>query len=507
MLIDPISIHYSNAVAHTVVTNPTQIRFIHAWRDLLVSVGWTEVQGIRAKGSITFPLGAPITRGVTVLPKTVIGCNAFPGFLAIGDQSFTLYDPFTEIPASLVTCEMVEMGLTFGATLQNVTDAITATTPWDAVLVVNSTVSFTINLTAKIGGPDFNYVNILASGFASGIERTSGGGYRLESAPGAAVYQCAVTDADTAGAIDNYLAGNLLFDFTLNGQHMRYQLLDASQGTRGFMGQLGVGGVGEYTIIANPYGFAVFDQPRNVTTRQFRAVSIFAMAPYFPGSEVPPTEQFVDAYAVFIVGPNQIGGPSSWNNPYMAPSSMCLDGSPFTAGGYSPCARLLAYRSPGPPLRTPKNVPLTTGCYVMFGSSVASIGWVVGKLWDCALVSDTLTAGAIIDGRKFLVLGGSDGSGGLTQCTLLMACGEEYTDIPAPPLPPPPPLAAPKTGTVNLFGDGVTWLSGDVFTADMEGKPITIGGESYVVLAFVDSTHLTLTQAKTIAAGATYSAP
>jgi len=168
----------------------------------------------------------------------------------------------------------------------------------------------------------------------------------------------------------------------------------------------------------------------------------------------------------------------------------------------------VAYRSPGPPLLTPKNVPITIGCYVMFGSSMTSNGWIVGKLWDCALVSDFVDTGAIINDRKFLVLGGSDGSGGLTQCTLLMACGEEFADEPLVPLPPPPPpVGTAKTGTVNLFGDGVTWLTGDLFTAYMEGHSITIGGESYLVLAFIDSTHLTLTQAKTIASGATYSAP
>jgi hypothetical protein len=330
----------------------------------------------------------------------------------------------------------------------------------------------------------------------------------LESAPGASIYRVKVTNADSGGAIDNYLAGNLLFDFALNGHHFTMQLLDGQQGTKGFMGELGVGGVGQYTIIANPHGFAIFDAPRDTTHHQFRTISLFAMAPYIPGTEVPPTEHFVDAYAVIVIGPNQIGGSPSWNDPYMGATVMCLDGAPFTSYGFNASARLLAYRSPGPPLLTPKNVPITIGCYVMFGSSMTSNGWIVGKLWDCALVSDFVDTGAIINDRKFLVLGGSDGSGGLTQCTLLMACGEEFADEPLVPLPPPPPpVGTAKAGTVNLFGDGVTWLSGDLFTTDMEGHSITIGGESYVVLAFIDSTHLTLTQAKTIASGAAYSAP
>lgn len=507
MLIDTLSVHYSGSVANTTITNPTTRRFIHAWRGLLTSVGWTEIAGLFATGSVTFPLGAPISAGATVLPKAVVGCNAYPGFVAIGDYAFTLYDPYTETPATVTACAMVEMGLTYSQTLQNVADAITATTPWDAVLTSNSSVSFTINLTAKTAGPDWNYIDIRSSGFASGAGRTSGGGYLLESSGdnGAAVYQCAVTNANDGGAMDNYLAGNLLFDFTLNGQHMRYQLLDASQGTKGFMGSLGVGAVDAYTIIANPYGFAVFDQPRNVTTHQFRAISLFAMAPYFPGSEVPPPEVFVNAYAVFIIGPNQIGGPPSWNNPYMAPSVMCLDGTPFTASRFNASARLLAYRSPTYPLLTPHNVPIEIGAYVQFGDTISSDGWVVGKLWDCALVSDHVATGAIIQGKQFLTLGYSNGASGYTVCTLLMASGTAI--IPEPDVAPPPPPPPSKSGMVNLFGDGVTRLTGDAFTTDMVGHSITIAGESYLVLSFTDADHITLTTAKTIASGATYTAP
>ena len=146
---------------------------------------------------------------------------------------------------------------------------------------------------------------------------------------------------------------------------------------------------------------------------------------------------------------------------------------------------------------------------MLFGNTITSDGWIDGKLFDCALVSDYVATGAIIDDRKFLAIGSVDGSGHTTKCTFLMACGEEFADTPETPLPPPPPptTSPPKAGTVNLFGDGVTWVSGDVFTSDMEGHSITIGGDSYIVLAFIDSTHLTLDKAKTIASGTAYTTP
>ncbi len=85
MLIDPIAIHYSGAVAHTIVESPDQAKFINRFKRLLVSVGWTLISSIPATATVGFPLGTPITDGVSVFPLTPIGPNAFPGFLSVGD--------------------------------------------------------------------------------------------------------------------------------------------------------------------------------------------------------------------------------------------------------------------------------------------------------------------------------------------------------------------------------------------------------------------------------------
>ncbi len=514
MLIDPIAIHYSGAVAHTIVESPDQAKFINRFKRLLVSVGWTLISSIPATATVGFPLGTPITDGVSVFPLTPIGPNAFPGFLSVGDVWFTAYDPFKQTPVpGLDGGLFFELDTTFAGTLTNLVNAITSGTTFNASLITISSVSYQILLEAKVGGPDFNFVMMQSAfgGFLAGPARSSGGGYELESSgdEGAAVYRVTAKNADPNGAGVNYLGGNLLFDFNLNGSHFGAQILDATQGTLGFMGELGVGAVAQYTLIANGHGFAIFDEPHDTTTHQFRSISLFAMAPYFPGSEVPPTEHFTSAYAVFVVSPNQIGGSPSWNNQYMASTVMCLDGAPFTRSGWNASARLLAYRSPSTDgLLTPSDVPITIGCYVMFGNTITSDGWIVGKLFDCALVSDYVATGAIIDDRKFLAIG-SVSDAAMTKCTFLMACGEEFADVPPVPLPPPPPPtpSPAKAGTVNLFGDGVTWVSGDVFTSDMEGHSITIGGDSYIVLTFIDSTHLTLDKAKTIASGTAYTTP
>ncbi len=48
-------------------------------------------------------------------------------------------------------------------------------------------------------------------------------------------------------------------------------------------------------------------------------------------------------------------------------------------------------------------------------------------------------------------------------------------------------------GTVNTFGYGVTWISGDKFTPDMVNKNITINAVVYVVNLFLDEEHIYLT--------------
>lgn len=497
MLIDTLSIQYSGRSGSIVISNPSQDRFINAWSSLLGAHGWTQTGALHARASVTFPLGVPITDGI-LGPLTTVNCSPFPGSLAIGTQWFTFYDPFHQTPG-VGGCIFVPEGLTYDDSMDNLAIAINAGTPWVATVVKNSSVSFTLNLEALAAGPEFNFVIVQSSGLTSGSDRSSGGGYEMQSSgdSNSAVFKCACTNANSGGAGINYLAGNILFTFTVNGSNVSAQLLDATQGTLGFLGSLGVGAVPEYTVIANPYGFAVFDAPRDVSTHIFRTISLFAMAPYFPRpTQVPPSEVFVPAYAVFLIGPNQIGGAPSWNNPHMSASTMCLDGSPFQTSGFNPSARLLAYRSPTFPLLSPANAMFHYGAYVQFGQTTGntSPAWVIGKLWDCCIVTDFIASDAIIDGRQFLTMGYSDGTNGYTVCTTMM-CGNEN------------PISPGKSGTVNLFGDGVTWVSGDLFTNDMAGAPITIAGTAYIVLSVTDSKHLTLTTAQTIIAGATYSAP
>ncbi len=147
------------------------------------------------------------------------------------------------------------------------------------------------------------------------------------------------------------------------------------------------------------------------------------MAPYFPTAlDVPYTEHFVPAYAVFVIGPNQIGGSPAWRS---GPSTMSLDAPPFQTNSSNPTARLLTLRSPINPLPTLYGVPLFLCPYVQFGQHDQNTdpAWVVGKLWDCALVTDYVATAAGLDNRDFLVIGGSDGSSNQSFVTFMMDAG------------------------------------------------------------------------------------
>jgi hypothetical protein len=434
MLIDTLDIVQSNSVRKRITSGPTQERYIVDWANTLQSAGWSTKASLYATVTVQFPLGAPVTDGNTVLPKTVVGCAPNPGFLTIGNVQYTLYDPYKQVPGTSLACAFVAEGLDSGSTFANLQETIIDSGVWVAVFVYNGGTSYTLTLTATSPGPLFNEIPISGDGrYLAGGAVTHGGGYTMLSsgASTSAQYECTMIAADRGGAGDDYLAGILQFNFKIAGVTVTYQLLDAFQGTLGFMGALGVGGVPQYTTIANPYGFAVFAEPNDPNTHIFRTVSLFCMAPYFPTTDVPSSEVFIPANAVFIVGPNAVGGAPSWR--IQSGSTVALNSLPFSTFAFNPTARALSLRSPTKPLNTLYSVPIYVGAYVQFGDTNSNTGpaWVVGKIWDCAIVSDFVSEGASLDGRDFLAIGFSDGSDRQTYCTFMMdgASFGEYPPI------------------------------------------------------------------------------
>lgn len=448
------------APAHKQMTIPSdQASVISTFNDILPSVGWTRLASLKATCSFPYPLGYPLVDGTTITPKRVVKCPATP-FLRIGDVAFNLYDPGKETPQG--ACNFVAMSTSVSTGLDNLVAAITAATAFNASWAVSGS-GWIVNLEAKAAGPDWNLHQVVTDGrwggFASNGGYTVGGGYTFESAAGASIYRVTITS-------DINLYGDLLFSFLLNSQIVQYRL--ASNGGPGQAP--GASSEGNYIIIANDFGFVIFNYSDD-GSYPYIARSLFCMAP-----QIPTDEGFTSVYAVLILGPRSFRFSTSWDRDAI---TTCLDGLPATystSGGYP---RLLALRSTGVSLLTSAGKPIITGAYVMFGYNSSSGAWIVGKLWGCAAVSDILLDGAIIDGHPFTTISFQDGNGGKTRGSLMMFA----------------PIPAQRSGTCDVTGNTVTGLTGDNFTGLNHLDPITISGHPYFVDAVINSSHLTLTVA------------
>src|SRR5205085_10557969 len=457
MLIDPLAIHYSGKTT-SINVSAEQTEVINGLRDALLSVGWTLTDQLYAKVSIHYPFGIPITDGITVTPKKQLHCADKPGaFITVNGWPIKFYDPYKEddVTTPDELCLLVPAGTSVLSSYHNLVAKISLVSFFvedGPMLLTGVGPEVVMNLVSGFPGPGVDVLhrwNNQTFDPGAGLEVWSkGGGWQMQSSPPSSIYTVTATARNFE---PNSILPRLIFDFNLNGRHFEYSLLDDYQGATGFLGALGTGNVAGYTIIANPHGFAIITRSRDIGRKANgdlgRPISLFAMAPFIPTSaDVPPSETFSNPYAVFVVGPSGIGGDVAWDGTYGIPA-MALAGGSFTPSSvYQPYARLLTYRNPGVPLYTPAGAPIIIGPYVMFGSEGVDgkPAFVVGKLWDCALVSDVVNGTAMIDGKHFTALGGPEGSSSRTPCTLMMEVGEPMSPgVANPDTPTPPPIVTP----------------------------------------------------------------
>ena len=472
-LIDPMSIVYSNARAKKVTDSGSQQAVIRAFKSLLPAVGWSVTGNGKAVASVQFPFGAPQSAGGTSPTIRPAGCQATP-FFSLGGATFSLYDPASESPAPGAQCTMVAMGTTGGGTLDALASAITSGTPWNATVAVDGS-GFRLDVEAKNAGPDFNLVHVQGDGrwgtIATNGGNTVGGGYtfRSKADPESAQYEVSIT-----GIVSVF--GNISLEFNFNGNLVQYILTESG---------------GSYTILANGFGFFIF-LPGDDGSYPFVNHSLFCMAPKMPGAE-----QFASStYAVFICGPRTFRDATYWFGRSGLITTV-LDSGPNTYSNTGGWPRILALRSPGPALHTPANKPVITAAYVCFGQGPSSTAYVIGKLWDCAVVSDLIAAGATINGQPFITVSSQNGASGATASSLVMFGPPQVTDPPPPADPPIYPKTQPSTSSgtciIPSVGFVVLALTGS-FAALHHLSPITIDGIPFLVDAVQDATHLSVTE-------------
>jgi hypothetical protein len=135
---------------------------------------------------------------------------------------------------------------------------------------------------------------------------------------------------------------------------------------------------------------------------------------------------------------------------------------------------------------------------------VADEARVVGYLWDAFIVTEYQAPGTIIvqEGQPYRAMFSQSAP---PVATVFLAWPVKP---PAEGEPPPPP--PDSVGTCNVFGAGVTRLTGDPFTSDMIGKIFWISIDpthtwAFTVSAVTDAAHLTLSDSTAgIVAGANY---
>ena len=466
---ESLQVIYSSKRATKTVA-PDFISVINGFHDVLTKCNWS-VTGLYASCDVQFPFFVPSVDGGTTTPKRVVGCGV--AFITVNSTRFVLYDGGRETPDPASPCSFVAMGTSETGTLVNLTQAITLTTAFDATYSSRTPTGYVVHLVAKLGGPELNYADNTADPKWGTASTTVGGGYEFSTTEAESPYSVKIR------TYPNFTNRTVQFDFTANGGIAQFNL-DTGDPNQ----PVPAHPIGNYTIIANPHQFLIHNEQRF----ELMSTTLFACSPHLTAAV---------SYAVCVVGVGMLNN-YTWFGVY--PTATAVD-SPLTIcnplGGWP---RLLQFRCAGTtPLTTPNGKPLFTTAYITFGKSDGVVpAAIIGIVWDGLMCSDVIASadpadlgGTIVSGVKFLTVGYQTGATGYTRSSFLLAI-------------PITPDTDPKTGTCNLFGQGVTRLTGSAFTAADVGRVITINGKSGTILSVEDGDHLTLTQPLDIIAGGTF---
>lgn len=370
---------------------------IDGLKDAMVASNWTLNSTTRAKATISYPTGFPFFAG-TVTGDC--GCSAVSVIIRTLAGDFTFCPCAAGSTLSGATCNQFYLGTNPFDSLTNLATAISLKSPYIATLVLTSGGFYVIELEAKIAGPQPNYNRVIADGrFGVSSGLTVGGGYILEST---ASSDYTVTIGGGLGVAEEQ---GVQFDCLIGPS--------GSEGTASYY--LGTSGVGSYIIAADPSAFAILD-----------AVSaLHSFACFSP--QIDTAQGFTAAYAVAVIGPNNLTTQLMWEG-FSSPTSVSLDGPPWTGGDIKAGPGVLCLRSyaGGIPLVGLDGRPLATAAYLFMGQGPGGTGAAVGKLWDCIVLNDFLVVGSTYQnlGRSYLVIAANDGAGGRSRGSLLFCIND-----------------------------------------------------------------------------------
>jgi hypothetical protein len=357
----------------------TVFKVLTKLHDVFPAAGMTlTTNAFYAIGTSTFITFPAVSTSGTVGGAASCG----KAWLQVGTASFSAYNPYTETAGSDTACYFFPWGVTPEASLQNLANAVTANTPYAAVASGTGPNLLYLTYTAKVAGPAANYLSITPDG-AFGVGGVpTGGGYEYQTSSSSATgykIQTLGVGGGWNGGLLNPNDGRVAFNIIV-GTNTKSYLLDSKTF------DLTVP-ITQYTVLANPYGFAIFD-PNN-DTHFLANTSLLVQAPCIT--------EFTDCTSlVLMVDPGKFRDSTS----YWQSCTIYLNGA-MTSFSDGPYPQPLALRSPGPtPLLTLANTPVVMGTYLFLGGTSGATRKVLGKLWDCAMVGDYITTAMILNSLK-----------------------------------------------------------------------------------------------------------
>jgi hypothetical protein len=417
LLIDQLSPKLSAAVGwHQGTTGHPlidQADVIDTLKNLMVSCGWSVIDYLYARGSLSYPLGLPTVTppGVgEVITIRTVGCST-SGFFSLSGRQYIGYDPYREAPASGTTCVFFAWGDNAAGTAANIAAAIGTDALFTGSAVLVSGI-WNVYATALSPGPELNYTQLAADGRWGLASAIQGGGWVLESqelldgdgnlqtgSMQVKLYSTIGVNATTTHITEIVWVGVLTpFNDTvplLSSLDTRVMVSFRESDGSSIPGD----GSG-YTLVCNPYSFGAF---LNGGTGS----QIFVAAPYIA------TEQgFMSKYALMLLYP------AFSTRTYWRSATVWLDSAPVTEFGNSGYPKLIMLRAPGTtPLTTITGAPIAANAWVMFDKGTVGYLGIVGHLWDCVAVNDYVSS-IVIDGHKYIALARQAGDGGETRSTL-----------------------------------------------------------------------------------------
>lgn len=459
-------------------------------RQILLDAGWEQTGSVQATASLSFPLGFPVARGLGgggLGPSNrVAAFYGVPNGFEITFQFFDLSVGDNDPTSTDLVHKTKTIGVPIGSAAQSaerLAEAMSAGI-WITSIVTDMILGpVGIDFVAAVLGTAGNNFDFEGTGsFSTGSGLSKGGGWVMRSSS----QQQRDIDAGASPVSVNTTRTSLII---ANGA-------PAQNGLQIHVEVDGLSAIDYYTqqsskwmLWANPF------MARFESDAPFHAGDVFVFNSFlWCGSIALASEVPLDPVG-FIWSGSGVPGTLGQGSAFAVADTVAA--SKTHTGGFSQNECSIAfyhYQSPGGgvPIQTRMGKSLLMPALVMMVCSppegmLPDEARICGYMWDAFLETAHIPPGTIIvqEGQPYrAVMTQNDNTVGTMWLRWPVKPPDTGTSEPVPP--------PTFSGTCNVFGPGVTRLTGDPFTPALEGRTLYINGQPFKVLTVIDSDHLNL---------------